>query len=827
MLQLPTIRPATPALLNGNAHLNGYAAPKRHAPAVKDDALPQVLFITSYPPRECGIATYSEDLVMALQTKFRDAFSVMICALEEGREKHPYAEPPLYVLDTECSNSFVKLAFQINRNPRIALVVIQHEFGFFRHQKAAFERFMEVLDKPVVTVFHTVLAKPDTAQLENVRHIAKHSESLIVMTRTSQETLQRDYGVPRQKVTMIPHGTHLIKHQSKNSLKEKHGLAGRQILSTFGLLSSGKGINTTLDAMPAIIFQHPDTLFLIIGKTHPGVVKNEGERYRDSLQAKVEALGLQRHVKFINRYLPLPELLEHLQMTDIYLFTSTDPHQAVSGTFAYAISCGCPVISTPIPHVSEVLNGDAGVFFDFGNAAQLADAVTDLLNDDRKRANISSNGLHRMASTAWENSAIAHATLFGKMAADRIHLSYTPPPISLHHLRQMTTGRGIIQFSRLDRPDITSGYTIDDNARALVAVCQHFELTGDKEDIPLMRIYLNFMVYCQGEDGSFLNYVDDHGGFTEQNHTTNLEDSNGRAIWALGHLTSLDGKIPKPLVVLADNSLELALPFASTMHSTRAMAFVIKGLHYRDLVRCSNSDLDLATELADRLVQMYRHEADEDWHWFEGYFTYANSILPEALLCAYELTGQEPYREIAKESFDFLLSKVFRNDGINVVSNKGWMHRTDAAGPKPIGGEQPIDVAYTILALDRFHRVFGQRGYRRKMRTAFDWFLGRNHLHQIIYNPRTGGCYDGLEEHSVNLNQGAESTVSYLMARMVMEKYMRKTADRVDSRPAAPKARPAAAEKTDSQIHTNVLYPTVRPAMMEEIPFFTGTGPLA
>lgn len=762
MLQIPAIRPDTAAPLNVHAHM------------VKHDALPQVLVITSFPPRECGIATYSQDLVTALEAKFRDAFSIRICALEEGGEKHQYAAPPLYVLDTECSNSFVKLAFQINRNPRVAMVVIQHEFGFFRHQQDAFERFMEVLERPVVTVFHTVLAKPDTALMENVRHIAKHSTSLIVMTRTSKETLQRDYGVPKQKVTMIPHGTHLIKHRSKEFLKEKHGFGGRHILSTFGLISSGKGINTTLNALRAIISDHPDTLFLIIGKTHPGVVKQEGELYRNSLQAKVEELGLQRHVKFINRFLPLPELLEHLQMTDIYLFTSTDPDQAVSGTFAYAISCGCPVISTPIPHAREVLNGDTGILFDFGDPAQLAEAVTQLLHDHQRRSNIGSNGLHRMASTSWENSAIAHAALFGKMAADRIRIRYSLPPIVLDHLKRMTTARGIIQFSKLDRPDIGSGYTLDDNARALVTMCQHFELTGNADDIPLIRVYLNFLAHCRQEDGTFLNYVDGDGEFTAQNESTNLEDANGRAIWALGHLSSLQGRLPGPIIELADNTLELALGNAGTIHSTRAMAFIIKGLYYRNFVKHSDADLALATELADRIVQMYRHEADDDWHWFESYFTYANSILPEAMLCAFEMTGKEEYREIAKESFGFLLSKVFSADGISVVSNKGWMHRSDGTAPKPAGGEQPIDVAYTILALDRFHRIFGKPGYRKQMRTAFDWFLGRNHLHQIIYNPCTGGCYDGLEEHSVNLNQGAESTVSYLMARLAVEKHRSK-----------------------------------------------------
>jgi len=816
MVPTPSVHPNGPTPLNGHAVLNG------HAHTSLKPTLPQVLVITSYPPRECGIATYSHDLVAALEAKFHNAFSISICALEEGMEKQSYAEPPMYVLDTESTNSYLKTAFQINRNPDIALVLLQHEFGFFRNKEAAFGKFLEMLEKPVVTVFHTVLPDPDPALLAHVRHIAQHSESLIVMTRTSKETLQRDYAVPEQKVTMIPHGTHLIRHQSKDALKAKHGLSGRKVLSTFGLLSSGKGINTTLQALPAIIRSEPKAMFLIIGKTHPGVVKHEGERYRESLQQQVETLGLQQHVMFINRYLPLSELLEHLQMTDIYLFTSTDPKQAVSGTFAYALSCGCPVISTPIPHAREVLSADMGVLFDFGDALQLADAVIDLLQDDQRRNNISSSGLHRMASTAWANSAIAHARLFGEMAADRVRIIFSDPVITLRYLRYMTTGMGIIQFAKLDRPDITTGYTLDDNARALVVMCQHFELTGDSADIPLIKCYLNFVVDCQQADGSFLNYVDGDGNFTAQNAQTNLEDANGRAIWALGHLCSLEGRLPLAILMLAETTLNTALATVSGIHSTRAMAFIIKGLYYRHKASHPADDLTLVTQLADRLVQMYRHEADADWHWFEGSLTYGNSILPEALLCAYEMTGQERYSEIAKTAFDFLLSKTFGKDGISVVSNKGWMHRTKASDPRPIGGEQPIDVAYTILALERFHRIFREPGYKKRMRSAFDWFLGRNHLHQIIYNPCTGGCYDGLEQHNVNLNQGAESTVSYLMARLAIEKQRSMTADRSFSRTAGRAIRRPATENVESGAYVSSAYPLSRPRMMEEISFFKG-----
>lgn len=740
---------------------------------VPDHILPEILFITSYPPRECGIATYSQDLIRALNNKFNHSFKISICPLESENENHDYSEEIKYILNTDHPNAFKRLANTINNNRDIQMVMIQHEFGFFESKENDFQQFMEALSKPSVLVFHTVLPHPNEVLKVKVRNIVSACKAIIVMTNSSVEILTNDYGVPCEKITVIPHGTHLVPHLDKNALKEKYGLNNRKILSTFGLLSSGKGIETTLEALPAIIEKNSNTLFLIIGKTHPSVVKHEGERYRNMLEAKVADMYLEKHVKFINRFLPLPELLEYLQLTDIYLFTSRDPNQAVSGTFSYAISCGCPVISTPIPHAREVLKNDAGIIFDFQNSSQLAAAVNRLLSDEQMIKNISLNGLHRIASTAWENAAIAHAHLFEKVADDPISLQYNLPSINLDHIKKMTTDFGMIQFSKLNQPDIDSGYTLDDNARAMIAMCQHFELTQDEGDIKQITIYFNFIKYCLQPEGYFLNYVNKHRNFTEQNDSTNLADSNGRAVWALGYLISLRAILPKELVQEAESTMHAALLNVNKIHSTRAMAFVIKGLYYRNISIKSNRDLLLLRHLADRLVQMYRHEASKEWQWFESYLTYANSILPEALLCAWLATGDEIYKEIARSSFDFLLSKTFTENNIKVISNKNWLHKGDESAHIATGGEQPIDVAYTILALSKFHDVFKEEGYMQKMEISFNWFLGSNHLAQIIYNPCTGGCYDGLEDNYVNLNQGAESTVSYLMARLTVEKPFR------------------------------------------------------
>lgn len=730
---------------------------------------PGILVLSTYPPRECGIATYSQDLIRALNNKFRDSFTLSVCALENRHEKHIYPGQIKYILDTDDCSSFARLARDINKDPDISMVLIQHEFGLFAANEQAFLDMLAALTKPAGLVFHTVLPNPDAGLRLKVAEIAALADALIVMTQTSSDILTAEYDVPADKISVIPHGTHLVRHTPKETLKAKYGYEGRKVLSTFGLLSAGKSIETTLDALPAIVAQHPDTLFLVLGKTHPNIVKQEGEQYRESLEQKVQALGLEHHVQFVNRFLSLQELLEYLQLTDVYLFTSKDPNQAVSGTFSYAMSCGCPIVSTPIPHAIEVLRHNAGITIGFGNAAELGMAVNRLLGDEDLRRSFSLNAIHTMSATSWENSALAHARLFCRLSNRPIHLQYRLPQINLQHLKEMSTDFGIIQFARINQPDEQSGYTLDDNARALIAFGQHYSLTADESDVAYIRRYLGFIGHCLQEDGSLLNYVDMQQGFTEENGRHNLEDATGRAIWALGYILSLSDELPADIVATANVLIEAMLKNAHKIYSTRAMAFTIKGIYYRNKQASIVEDHFLLRELANRLVQMYRHEKDANWHWFEQYMTYANSILPEALLCAWLATGKPVYKEIARASFDFLLSRIFTADNISVVSNKGWLHKEHRNIPLARGGEQPIDVAYTIMALEKFYTVFKESSYLDKMDLAFSWFLGNNHLNQIIYNPCTGGCYDGLEEHYINLNQGAESSISYLLARLTVE----------------------------------------------------------
>lgn len=730
--------------------------------------LPEVLFISTFPPRECGIATYSQDLIIALNNKFKKSFVLKIAALELENEKHQYKKDIYAILETDNPNSYAELAEKINKNKAIEIIMVQHEFGLFRKNEVDLISFLNSIKKPKIIVYHTVLPRPDEQHKKQLQEINSAADSIVVMTKTSATILENNYGVLQDKITVIPHGTHLVEHSNKEVLKEKYDLLGRKIISTFGLLSSGKCIETSITALQTIIKKQPTVLFLVIGKTHPTVVKNEGEIYRNSLEAKIVELGLEQHVKFINKYLPLDELLEYLQLTDIYLFTTKDRNQAVSGTFSYAISCGCPIISTPIPHAIEVLQNGTGIIIDFENPEQLAQQVIRLLNDDQLRKNIAANGIHKLAPTAWENSAIAHAMLFEKLTDKRIVLQYRFPEINLKHFKKLTTPFGMIQFSKINQPDLSTGYTLDDNARALVAMCQHFELTNDAQDLEYIERYFNFIKFCFQSDSYFLNYVDQNKEFTKQN-SENLDDANGRAIWALGYLISIGDLLPIDLLEKAKLTFQIALINVREIHSTRSIAFIIKGIYYSNLNNNADHNIALLAHLSSKLVLMYKYESKDNWLWFESYLTYANSILPEAMLCAYLATGDNRYKVIAKESFDFLLSKIYRNGQIRVISNQGWMNSGETINHEKVGGEQPIDVAYTILALSKFYSVFKEEKYLNKMKIGFSWFLGNNHLKQIIYNPCTGGCYDGLEDKYINLNQGAESTVSYLMARLTME----------------------------------------------------------
>lgn len=724
----------------------------------------KILFMSTFPPTTCGIATYTTDTMQSIQRKFGKSFECKELEIVKAQKPgFPYHFNP----GEKQEN--IRIAKEINRDPTVKLIHIQHEFGLFGGEYGSYLfDFLEMINKPVVTTFHTVLPRPNPELQLVVQKLADYSRLIFVMTHQSVKILVEDYNIAEEKMELIEHGTHMVAWKSPEEVKEKHGFQGKLILSTFGLLGAGKSIETALYALPEIIKQHPDVLYLIIGKTHPGNIKNNQDDYRRFLKSLVRQLELSDHVKFYESYLELKQLLDFLQATDVYLFTSKDPNQAVSGTFSYAMSCACPIIATTNPHTKEILNHELGILIEIGNHKQLAEAAIKLLSDKKLREFMAVQAYTKTSSSVWDNIAIQHARVYQDILNKDEPLKFSRPKIKLDHFKRLTMELGMIQFSRISVPDRDSGYTLDDNARALIVMLMHYNLFRTKEDLDYIDLYLSFIERCQTKAGNFVNYIDEHNKVHIKNDYVNLEDSNARAIWALGHVVSEAHNLPPEYIKRAKSCMDKARSWIPGILSPRAIAFTIKGL-YLYLENFEDEEFKNTIEkLAENLISRYDLNREKEWEWFEEYLTYANSILPEAMLIAFLTTGKEIYKKTALESFEFLLSKMYKNGNFKVISNKGWHQKHTE--PEEYG-EQPIDVAYTIQALDLFYQHFKNPEYKIKMEKAFNWFLGDNHLNRIVYNPVTGGCGDGLEKENVNLNQGAESTVCYLMARLIMESY--------------------------------------------------------
>lgn len=733
----------------------------------------EILLITSFPERQCGIATFSEDLRNSLLEKFGEVLKISVCAIENEPVKRNYAIPIQYVLEAHNLSSYENLAHEIQENHAIRLVVIQHEFGLFGGNHGDYIlSLLRNINLPVFVTFHTIIPNPSKERLKIVRKIATHAVNVIVMSENSKDILMNEYQIGQEKIEIITHGVHLVPLQNNNTLKEKYNLSNKKVLTTFGLLSQGKSIETAIYALPEILKKHPECIYLILGKTHPEIYKRDGENYRTWLHELSNELGVSSNVLFVNEFISLEILHEYLQLTDIYLFTSNDPVQAVSGTFAYAMGSGCPIISTRIPQAKDQLKS-AGILIEFKDSTQLANAANYLFQNPETLAQMKVNALQNSRPASWQNVAIKYMALIEKeIAFEEIkELKFKLPDFNLNQFFNATNEVGIIQFSKAELPDLESGYTLDDNARALIAMSEYYSLTHDISVLGLIDTYFRFVESTQQYEGNFLNYVNRFNEFSNQNFEENLEDSNGRAIYALGIFMSHQKLYKEKYTLRIERLIERSKLMIGTLKSPRSISFAIKGLYNYNIEINDKSISNIILELADNLIDYYTKERQTDWHWYENSITYANAVIPESLLFAYYVSGDSIYSEVALESFHFLLEILFEKTHFSAISNRTWYVKGKEVHPF---GEQPIDVAYTVIALQEFYNCFGDEKYASFMKTAFEWYLGNNHLSQIIYNPVSGGCYDGLEHDHVNINQGAESTVTYLLARLCIEREIRK-----------------------------------------------------
>jgi hypothetical protein len=535
------------------------------------------------------------------------------------------------------------------------------------------------------------------------------------------------------------------------------------ILSTHGLLGPGKGIEYAIDAMPEIVKKFPNAMFLIAGVTHPSVLEHSGEEYRNELVKKVSDLGLKDRVIFYNHYLSLKDLFTLLEMTDVYVSTSLNPDQAVSGTLSYALGSGRPVVSTAFVHAQEDVTDETGILVGFKDPAAFAEAITGLLRNAETRRQMGREAYFRTRHMMYPNVALSYVNLFSRFAPSLIEAQRGLAPVNFAHLAKMTDDFGVIQFSKLAEPDVSSGYTADDNSRALAVAVRRCGKSKDPETLKLVSIYFNFLKNAFRPDGNFSNYFDaERRPDADKNIKEVSEDATARLLAALACAASASS-IPEKTRIEARGIFEQSFGKNIVFSSPRATAIYAKALAFLFSKKKDERILSALKFHCDRLLGWYEQSRSADWEWFEKYLTYSNAVLPEALLAGCAATGDGRYLDAAKKTMEFLISQTWK-DGVYVpIGQQGWYMQ---GGTRQYFDQQPEDVAAAVEALNAFYRATKDRRYRELAHWAFDWFLGRNVIGQVVCDLKTGACYDGLGDKYVNLNQGAESTISFLSARL-------------------------------------------------------------
>ena len=720
----------------------------------------KICFLSNFPPKECGIATFTQDLVNAMNKRFNPKVKSRVIALNDESSIYNYDSHVIFEMDKDYLEDYINMAKRINRSDKIKIVCIQHEFGIFGGEYGSYIiPFLETIEKPVVVTFHSVLPQPNNLRKNVVKFICDKCAATIVMAESAIDILHDDYGVPKNKIHVIRHGIPDTPLKDTGPYKKKLRLENKIVLSTFGLLSRGKGIEYMIKALPYLVKKYPNLLYIVIGETHPVVRKREGEEYRNYLTNLVKKLDLQNNVKFYNKYLDLSEIIEYLLATDVYIMTNLERNQIVSGTLSYAMGCGKAVVSTPNLYAQEVLNNGRGMIAKLQSPKSYADCVDKILSNPELKRNIEQSAYAYARSMIWSNVASGYLHLFNKVVKLREETTEKYPKIKLNHLKNLTDNIGCIQFSKLSVPDPSSGYTVDDNARALIVSTIHDRLYNSEISKELSKTYLNFLERVQNEEGRF-NDIE----YENKNLVETSSDAIGRALWALGHLTN-NSSSPE-LISQAKKIFDKSYQLIETGSSPRTKAFTIIGLYHYYKKYNDEKILNKIKELVDSLIESYKKEATEEWNWFESYLTYSNSKMPEALFLAYNLTKNPEYLEIAEKSLKFLTNLVFFKDELSPIGQNGWYNRN---GVRSFFDQQPIDASSMVQTYLTAYAITRKKSYYHNAVLAFNWFLGKNHLKQMIYNDVTGGCHDGLSKSSINLNQGAESTIEYLISRLMLE----------------------------------------------------------
>ncbi|MCX8118125.1 MAG: glycosyltransferase family 4 protein [Desulfobacterota bacterium] len=731
----------------------------------------KVFFVGTYPPRNCGIATFTHDLSHAL-SGVNGKVSYRVAAITNIPEGYDYPEEVSFEIHQNQIHDYRLAADYVNFSGA-DIVCLQHEFGIFGGAAGTYiNHFLSNLKKPVVTTLHTVLKEPNETFRQALLSIAELSLGLVVMSRQAIQLLTEVYGIERDKIFFIHHGIPDTPFVDPNFYKDRFQVEGRFVLLTFGLLNPNKGIELVLEALPLVAEKYPKVAYIILGATHPEVKRLRGEEYRLSLQRKVTKLGLESHVFFYNRFVDLQELCEFIGACDLYITPYRSREQITSGTLAYALGMGKPVISTPYWYAQEMLAEERGILVDFGDVEGMANAILEMIENEPKRHQMRKRAYEFGRTMVWREVGKEYLRVF-ETVLSRVHKIPTRrafeqtftqqdalPEVTLDHLCRLTDDTGLIQHATYGIPDRRHGYSTDDAGRALVVVLQFYDQYREQRALELAERYLSFLAYAQREDGRFHGFMDYQRKFIDE---VGSEDTQGRALWGLGCAVSLGPH--DPFRALAKELFERAIQNLHLNHP-RSLAYAIFGFWYF-LQRYEGATAIRRGLIAfsDRLVEAYEANREKDWRWFHGALTYGNAKIPQALLLAYHLTGTARYREVGLESLDFLTQELFNGDYFDLVGNSRWYER---GHPKATFSQQPIDAGYLTEAYATAYRLTQKEEYLRLAQAAFEWFLGRNRLGLSLYDFSRGACFDGIDPHGINQNQGAESIICFLLANLAL-----------------------------------------------------------
>jgi len=751
------------------------------APFPPRPALPnRIAMVGNYLPRKCGIATFTTDLCDAIRAEY-GATELLALPVNDTEEGYSYPERVRFEMSENDPASYRKAADFLNFS-NVDLVCLQHEYGIFGG--CAGGHILEMvrrLEMPFLTTLHTVLRDPNPDQRAVMAEIATLSDRMVVMSEHSREILQDVFQVPTEKIDLIPHGIPDLPFTDPHFYKDGFGTEGKDVLLTFGLLSPNKGIENVITALPEILSRHSNVVYMVSGVTHPHILRREGDVYRAYLQNLAKELGVEAQVIFRNRFVSAQELVALIGAADIYITPYKHKAQVVSGTLAFALSAGKAIISTPYLHAIELLDGGRGALVPFDDPGAIAAKTIALLDDEIARHAMRKRAYLYARDMVWSRVAQKYMQSFERIFNERMRTPRATfsaqntgkalgrlPALKLDHLYRMTDYAGILEHAVFTVPNFAEGYTTDDNARALIVTTflEHLELRDIAGSPDLASRYLGFLWYAfDPATKRFHNCLSYERHWQEPQGS---EDSHGRALWGLG--TVLGRSKNAGLRGAAGRLFELAIPAVVDFKSPRACAFALLGLQeYLDSFPGDRAALTGAEALANRLLNSYRAHRTDDWKWFENGLAYSNARLPQALIRAGTRAAHEEMVAAGLEALDWLVTiQRCESKGHFVpIGSQGFYSKTSE---KARFDQQPVEAGAMVAACLEAYRATGKVRWRNQAWIALNWFLGDNDLQIALYDPGTGGCRDGLHPDRANENQGAESTLAFLMALLEMRK---------------------------------------------------------